>query len=129
MEEEDAFAERNIKEFINKYGLEGFYELLISNYLFELLMYYLHSERNPTSKQNGSASYKFYIDGRERIISTQELEDFSKKLNNECSKIAKVIVSRLDEEDLLKSLHKKGLFSPKIVKLMEETIDSIIIRE
>ena len=55
-------AEQNIKEFLEKYGKEGFLELFFTNYLYELSEYYLHSK----GKKGEDAGLLFYVDFRGR---------------------------------------------------------------
>ena len=65
-------AEKKIIDFIKKYGYDGYFELFISNYLYELIQYILHSE----SKGKNNLINFYYSDGEGNIRSSEEVKLF-----------------------------------------------------
>lgn len=123
-----TIAESNIQEFLEKHGREGFLELFLTNYLFELVMYYLHSEKNPSAQIREDTSYTFYVGGRERAYSPEQIEKFKQNLRAECRKKAKVIVERLKKMKLLERLPKDIMAEPEVAKLVQNAFRSITKR-
>ena len=116
-----ADADRNLKEFINRYGPEGFLILYFTNYLFELTMHFLHS-RGEGDKDTSQLYYVY----RGEVYSPAEIEGFEKELKRECSKRARTIVDFLKERDLLDKLTVESLKNPRISALLQENLESIL---
>lgn len=125
MPENKDIAESNIQEFLKKYGEKGFLELLLTNYLFELVMYYLHSEKNPSAQIQEDTSYRFYVDGREQVYPPEQIEKFKHDLRAECKKKAVLIVEKLEKMGLIEKLTENVMTEPKVVQLIQETFESI----
>lgn len=121
-------AESNIQHFIKTHGREGFLELFLTNYLFELVMYYLHSEKNPSAQIREDTSYTFYVGAREQAYSSEQIEEFKRDLRAECRKKARLIVERLKEMKLLERLSKDVMAEPEVAKLVQRAFGSITQR-
>lgn len=122
-------AENNIKEFLDKHGREGFLQLFLTNYLFELIMFYLHSEKNPSAQIREDTSYVFYGGGRERAYSSEQIEEFKRDLRAECKKKAEGIVEKLKEMKILGRLTDDVMKEPEVTKLVQKAFKSIIKRK
>jgi len=120
-----ADVESNIREFLEKYGKEGFLELLLTNYLYELTMYYLHSEKNPPAVKEDT-SYRFYVDGREQVYSSEETDAFRRDLRTECKRKARSMVDGLKEQKLIEKLSWPVSADPEIVSLVTSAFESIM---
>lgn len=121
-------AERNLREFLDTHGDTGFVSLLVSHYLFELSMYYLHSGKNPASGIKEDTGYRFYIDGRDRAIDPEKIEEFKQDLRNECEKKAVAVVQRLKEMELLGALAKGQVSDPRVSSLLQGAFEEIAKR-
>jgi len=115
-------AEQNIKEFMEKYGKEGFLELFFTNYLYELSEYYLHSK----GKKGEDAGLLFYVDFRGRVYSPQEIEQFRKDLRQACRKRAVLIVQRIKQLDLIEQLCQDPSTNPEVSCMLTESLDEIL---
>ena len=120
-----ADLEKNLQEFLKKHGREGFLRLLLTNYLFELTMYYLHSEKNPEAQVREDTGYRFYVDDKDRVYEPKQIEQFKLDLRRECEKKAVLIVKNLKEMRLLEKLDEDFMADPRIAKLVQEAFKSI----
>jgi hypothetical protein len=120
-----ADAERNLKEFLEAHGREGFLRLLLTNYLFELAMYYLHTGKNPAAQVTEDTGYRFYVGGRERVYKPDEIDRFKQDLRGECEKKAILIVEKLGKMELLEKLDKDFMADPRVAKLVQEAFESM----
>lgn len=114
-------ADRNLKEFMDRYGPEGFLILYFTNYLFELTMHFLHSKG-----EGDKDTSQLYYTYREKVYSPAEIESFEKELKSECAKRARTIVDSLKEHNLLDKLTVESLKSPRISALLQENLESIL---
>jgi len=121
-------AESNLREFMKKHGREGFVKLLLTNYLFELVMYYLHSGKNPSAQVSEDTSYRFYVDGQERVYPPEQIERFKRDLRFECQKKASLVVKTLREMDLIEKLSANFMEEPRVARLMQRAFKSITQR-
>lgn len=121
-------AESNLREFFEKHGREGFLKLLLTNYLFELAMYYLHSEKNPAAQVSEDTSYRFYVDGRERVYPPEQIERFKRDLRAECKKKATLVVETLRKMGLIERLSEDVMAEPKVSELVQKAFESITKR-
>lgn len=115
-------AEQNIKEFITKYGKEGFLKLFFTNYLYELAQYYLHSK----GKKGEDAGFLFYVDFRGRVYSPEELAKFRNDLRKACSERAVRIVQKIRDLDLVEQLGEDPSASLQVSRLLTESLDEIL---
>ena len=120
-----ADAEAKVQQFLNKHGREGFFRLFLTNYLFELTMYYLHSEKNPAAQIKEDTSYRFYVDGQERVYSPREVERFKHDLISECRKKAELIVENLKKTEIFERLDQNLMEEPKVAELVQKAFESI----
>jgi len=118
-------AEKNLKEFLKEHGREGLLELFLTNYLFELVMYYLHSEKNKPAV-NDDTGYRFYVDGRDRVYPAEKIETFKRELKAECQKKAVAIVTIIKEKELLDKLEREILEDPHIAQLASAAFQSMV---
>jgi hypothetical protein len=120
-----ANAEAKVQEFLDKHGKEGFFKLFLTNYLFELAMYYLHSEKNPAAQIKEDTSYVFYMGGQERVYPAEELEKFKRDLRVECQKKASLIVENLKEKGILEKLSENIVEDPTVAELVQKAFESM----
>jgi len=120
-----ADAERNLQEFLQAHGKEGFLSLLLTNYLFELAMYYLHSEKNPAAQVREDTGYRFYVDGQDRVYRPEQIEQFKHDLRAECEKKVLLIIEKLKQMELLDKISEDLMADPKLVELVQEAFGSI----
>lgn len=114
-------AENKLREFIDRYGIEGFLTLFFTNYLYELVLHFLHSKGKGESDTS-----RLYYTYQGKVYTPEEIEKFEKELKYECSKRARTIVNSLKELGLLKKLTDKPLEDPEVTKLLEENLESIL---
>jgi len=118
-------AEKNLKDFLEKHGKEGFLKLLLRNYLYELAMYYLHSgTHKPIVTED--TGYQFYVDGDGRSYRPEQIAKFKKDLKLECLRKAGQIVDKIRSLGILQDLDKDVLNNPKVVELIQEAFESIV---
>jgi hypothetical protein len=123
-----AEAESNLRGFLEKHGREGFLRLLLTNYLFELAMYYLHTEKNTAANIREDTGYRFYVDGQNRTYGAEEIEKFKRDLRQECRKKAVVVVQKLADMNLVARLTEDYMTDPKVAQLVQEAFESITQR-
>jgi hypothetical protein len=121
-------VEAKLREFLDKHGQVGFLKLLLTNYLFELAMYYLHSEKNPAAQIREDTSYRFYVDGQEKVYAPEEIERFRSDLRIECKKKAAVIVENLREMGVLDKLGEDITKNPAVAEQVQKAFESITQR-
>ena len=119
-----ADAERNLREFLDKHGKEGLLRLLLTNYLFELAMYFLHTAKNPPAVREDTG-YRFYVSGRERVYKPTEIEQFKHDLREECEKKADRIIVKLKEAELFDKLGEDVMGDPRVAELAHDAFQSI----
>jgi hypothetical protein len=119
-------AEANIGDFLEKHGKAGFLKLLLTNYLFELVMYYLHSEKNPGGGIKEDTSYRFYVNGRERVYTPVQIERFKRDLRLECSRKADLIVRELENGRLIDKLTEDFIRNPEVAQLVDQALESVM---
>jgi hypothetical protein len=120
-----SIAEKNLKEFLEKQGREGFLKLLLKNYLYELAMYYLHSgTRKPAVSED--TGYQFYVDGAGRAYNPTQIEKFKRDLESECLRKASQIVEEVKRLGIIENIDKDFLANPNVAKLVHEAFDNIM---
>lgn len=118
-------AEENLKEFLDKRGKEGFLKLLLKNYLYELVMYYLHSgTRKPIVTDD--TGYQFYVDGQGKAYNPDQLEKFKKDLEIECLRKANQIIEETKRLGVFQSIDKDFLTDPKVAALVQAAFENIV---
>lgn len=117
-------AEKNLKEFLERRGKEGFLKLLLKNYLYELTMYYLHSGKSVVKEDAG---YQFYVDGRTGLAySPSQIEQFKKDLESECLRKASMIVEEIKRLEILENIDKDFLTNHQVARLVQQAFEDII---
>jgi len=119
-------AERNLNEFLQMHGRKGFLKLFVTNYLFELVMYYLHSEKSEPAVQEDTG-YRFYVDGKDRVYPAQKIDTFKKELKIECGKKAETIVAFIKEKGLLERLEDEILEDPNVAQQIVDAFESMVV--
>jgi len=120
-----SIAEKNLKEFLEKRGREGFLKLLLKNYLYELAMYYLHSgTRKPAVSED--TGYQFYVNGTGKAYSPRQIDKFKRDLESECLRKAGQIVAEIKRLGVLESIDRDFLTNPKVAKLVQEAFENIM---
>jgi hypothetical protein len=117
-------AEKNLREFLGRHGKDGFLRLLLTNYLFELAMYYLHSDKNPPAVKEDTG-YRFYVDGRERVYKPEAIERFKLDLRKECEKKALLIIENLKTMQVIEKLDADFMTDPKVTELVGKAFESL----
>lgn len=118
-------AEAKVQQFLNEHGKDGFLKLFLTNYLFELAMYYLHSDKNPSVKIKEDTSYRFYVDGQEHVYPPEDLEKFKHDLIIECRKKASLIVQELKKSGAFERLTENVVEDPEVAKLVQIAFQSL----
>jgi hypothetical protein len=118
-------AEKNLNEFLASHGREGFLELFLTNYLFELVMYYLHSKKSKPAVQEDT-SYRFYIYGKDRVYPAEKIDTFNRELKVECRKKAAAIVAFIKQKELLGKLEQDILQDPNIMQQIVDAFGSMV---
>lgn len=116
-------ADRNLKEFLDKYGEEGFLKLFFINYLFELVTYYLH---NRSENAGDDPSYLMHVNDKGEPRSNLEVEKFNESLRKQCKARAETIVSRLKETGSLSNFISDPIADPRVVSLLDEAFKAIV---
>jgi len=112
-------AEKNIVEFFDKQRTEGFLRLYFTNYLFEIVMQFLRSGEE--EKDFDSAYAYHFVEGK--LVSPEDEKKFKVELRRECRHKAGLIVSRIQERELIE---KFGLDLDSITKQMTETVNEAL---
>lgn len=115
-------ADRNLKEFYSRHGAEGFLQLFLTNYLFELVQYFLHSEM----KGEDDTSITYYINYRGRLYRSKDIDEFEADLKKECGRRAQAIVRRLKEMKIAEQIMREPLMHPKVTELVVQQLETIL---
>lgn len=115
-------ADKNLKEFLEKYGEEGFLKLFITNYLFELVNYFLHSK----GEDKNDPSYLMHVNYKGVPYGPQEIDKFNAAIKQECSKRANLIVEELKKTGSLKKFMSEPTADPEVASLLEKAFQSIV---
>ena len=75
-------AEKNLENFLKKYGMEGFLKLFYTNYLFDLVTYYIQSQDNVRER---NPSYLYHFDIKGNPFPPTKIDDFNRRLKTVCS--------------------------------------------
>jgi len=112
--------QKNISDFISKYGQEGFLELYFTNLLYEMVK---DNIRSKTDKVKNSPGLQYYFDKNGNFESTSKLKEFDVKLKSECNKKSKKIVELIQKKNLIS---KFGVDINKITASLSEEMDEHI---
>jgi len=115
--------EKNLRQFMEKFGQDGFLRIYFSKYFYEIADYYLHSKGKKAEDDSGLL---YYFPTKVKLFSPEEIDDFRKNLRVECSKKAVPIVQRIKELGLVEQLRKDSVVSPEIARKIADAIDEIL---
>ncbi len=110
-------AEKNLLDFLAQEGREGLATAIVTGYLYELSLYYLHTGKNPPAVKEDTG-YRFYVDGRDRVLTPERIESFKRELRNACEGKAKSLVENLVSEKLFENLGAEERWSSEVTSLL-----------
>lgn len=114
---------RNLNQFMEKYGQEGFLRLLFTNYLYELILLNLHSKPR---KEKNDTSHLLYFNFRGKAYPPDQVDSFKLSLKKECANRADSIVRTAKESGLLQHLTEDPSRHPGISRSLEHAFKAII---
>jgi hypothetical protein len=97
--------------------------LFLTNYLFELILMYLHSK--PRNEKDDT-SYLFYVNFRGESYSADQIDNFKAALKKECARRAVYIVKIAKESGLLERLGEDPTKDPRISEQLDQVFGSIV---
>ena len=112
-------AEKNIVEFFDKQRIQGFLRLYFTNYLFEIVMQFVRSGRKERDLDSAYAYH--FVDGK--LVPPEDEKKFKVELRRECRDKAGLIVSKIQERELIE---KFGLDLDSITKQMTVTVNEAL---
>lgn len=99
-------AEKNVREFMEKYGVEGFLKLYFSKYLLKLVKSELKSRVGPDlSKDPGTI---FYFQGN-KIEKLSDIKKYEAEICKECGKRSDEIIAQLKSDKEFKDLFEGNI--------------------
>lgn len=90
---EEKRAVKNIEDFLEKHGDEGFLKLFFKEYLYNLIEHEIASKGDNISNDFGILQYR-----DDKIRDRSELNKYSKEIKKECEKKATEIVNDLKQD-------------------------------
>lgn len=120
LEKDIESIQKNINEFIEKYGQEGFLELYFTNLLYEMVK---DNIRSKTEKVKDSPGLQYYFDKNGNFEKSSRLKEFNEKLRIECNKKSKQIVELIEKKKLIS---KFGIDFDKITASLSKEMDDQI---
>lgn len=126
-------AEKNIKEFMEKYGIEGFLKLYFAKYLLKLIVSELKSKLGTELAKGISRDPRtiFYYKNN-KIEKLSDIEKYEDQLFKECKKKAGEIVEEMEKDEELDNFFKRfegdfdKLNEPKLEKCFRKKIHKIL---
>ena len=115
-------AEDNLQKFLEKHGTDGFLKLFYTNYLFDLITYYIQT-KGKTKEDDPSYLYHFNTKGKP--FSPEEIDNFNEKLQKTCSEYATKIIDSLKTQTNLDELVTKPL-DVNSRELLDKAFEKII---
>lgn len=114
--------QKNISEFMEKHGIDGFLELYFTKFLFKALKFQMRSKLDNSTDLERDPGIVFYLqDGK--IASVEDIEKFEEDLTEICNKAAKEIIKRLK-----KDAQFKDIFDGNIEKIKDEKLEGIFTK-
>ena len=121
-------AEKNIKEFMEKHGVEGFLKIYFAKYLLKMVTSELKSKLGP--KLSTDPGTIFYYKGNQ-IESLSDIHKYEKELYEECKKKSDVIIAQFKKDKKFNDLFKGNIeklndpilekhFKRKLHEILEE---------
>lgn len=115
-------ADKNLRGFLEKYGSEGFLKLFFTNYLVDLVSYYVQTRGKTKDEDPG---YLFHFDIKGEPHSQEKNEKFHLDLRKVCSEYSNTIVETLKQSYNLEELASKPL-DPETRVLLDSAFEKII---
>jgi len=118
--------EKNIKEFLEKYGVEGFFKLYFSKYLLKLIKSELKSKLGPDLSKDPATIF-YYKDNK--IEKLSDIEKYEDEIYDECKKRSDEIISELKNDSRFNDLFSgnfEGLNDKKIQYRFEKELHEIM---
>jgi hypothetical protein len=107
----------NIKEFMKKYGVEGFLEIYFTKFLFHALKFQMKSTLEGCNELDEDSGIAFYLKDK-KIGNAEDVEKFEKELEEICNQVSKKMIQELkNEKDF------QELFEGKLDKLKDEVLE------
>jgi len=116
--------EKNLKQFMEKFGQDGFLQVYFSKYLYEIADYYLHSTSPNVESDTG---YWYYFAVKEKLFSPQQLDDFRTNLRSQCTIRSKPLVDRLKQIGLLQKLLKDPSLNPETTHELANELEQVLL--
>ena len=114
-------AEKNLENFLEKYGMDGFLKLFYTNYLFDLVTYYIQSQDNVRER---NPSYLYHFDIKGNPFPPTKIDNFNRRLKTVCSEHALKIVTSLKDQTNLADLVTNPL-DVNSRKLLDDAFEKI----
>ena len=111
--------EKNIREFMKKYGIEGFLEIYFTKFLFKALKFQMKSTLGANDELNKDPGIAFYFHNK-KIGNIEDIKKFENELKETCNKIAKQIINELKDDEEFKDLFEGNMEKMKDKKLEEK---------
>lgn len=99
-------AADNLQKFLEKHGTDGFLKLFYTNYLFDLIRYYIQTKGKTKEDDPG---YLYHFNTKGKPFSPEEIDNFNEKLQKICSEYATKIIDSLKTQTNLDELVTKPL--------------------
>jgi hypothetical protein len=96
-------AEKNIREFMEKHGVEGFLKIYFAKYLFKMVISELKSKLG--SKLSTDPGTIFYYKGN-KIENLSDIHKYEKELYEECKKKTDEIITQFKKDKKFNDLFK-----------------------
>lgn len=122
MESQLSKADRNFKEFLDRFGNEGLLQLFITNYLYELVQYFLHSR----SDGEIDTSIEYYLNFKGIRYKAEEIDQFEAELWKDCGERAKKVVLQLKKLDLIKKIAHEPLSHPETADIVINELERVL---
>jgi hypothetical protein len=115
-------SDKNFRAFIAEYGEEGFLRLFLTNYLFELVTYYLHSQ----DQGEDDPGYLMHVDHKGDLRSAEEIDKFNQTLRKECADRADRIVEVLKTVGPLKEFVSSSETDERLRSLLNQAFKELV---
>lgn len=118
----DEFSE-NVDKFVSKYGKSGFIKLYLTNFLYDLVLYYLQADFH--DKEKDSEYFFHYNVAKKRAFTPTEIDKFKDNLRRSCAKKAESIVEYLERQKILDKI-EIGSIDDTLANIIEDALRSLI---
>jgi hypothetical protein len=115
--------DKNLKDFMEKYGVEGFLKIYFKNFLFKALRFQMRSSLGDSSDLKKDPGIAFYIKDN-KICKISDVDKFEKDLQEICFNLAEKIIKKLKQ-----SKKFEDLFSGNIEKINDNELEKIFLKE